>query len=242
MSLSIIILSYNTKDLVINCLKSLIGQYTDELEKGLFEIIVVDNASADNSFKTLSDFAKNHKNIEVIQSQENLGFGRGCNLGEEKAKGEYILFLNSDTQVNDRSFLEMLEFANSKNVGIVGGKIYFPDGKVQKSAGKFYTLPNFLLMILGFERLGFLKSSPDKIKKVDWVSGAFMLVKKSIFDKIGKFDKNIFMYIEDMELCFRAKKQGIQTYFFPQSKVFHREHGSSSRSFAIKNIFEEILY
>ncbi|MBI2026174.1 MAG: glycosyltransferase family 2 protein [Candidatus Levybacteria bacterium] len=65
---------------------------------------------------------------------------------------------------------------------------------------------------------------------------------ESIFDKIGKFDKNIFMYIEDMELCFRAKKQGIQTYFFPQSKVFHREHGSSSRSFAIKNIFEEILY
>ncbi|MDE2026326.1 MAG: glycosyltransferase family 2 protein, partial [Patescibacteria group bacterium] len=91
-------------------------------------------------------------------------------------------------------------------------------------------------------RFGFMKHSPQKISKVDWVTGGCMMVSKKIFEKIGGFDKNIFMYMEDMELCFRAKKEGFATYFFPATQVLHSSQGSSNRTFAIVHIYQGILY
>ena len=243
MLLSIVILSYNSKDLVINCLQSLTDQYKEELGKGEVEIIVVDNDSKDSSYDTISKFASNYKNIKIFESGSNLGFAKGCNFGAQKASGKYVLFLNSDTKTQDRGFLKMAEFLkNNRKIVILGGKLLNSNGTSQKSAGKFYNLFNFLLMIIGLERLGMVRSSPLTISEIDWVSGACMMVNKDIFDKIGKFDENIFMYIEDMELCFRAKKTGFSTYFYPDLRLVHLEHGSSSRSFAIKNIYKEILY
>jgi GT2 family glycosyltransferase len=241
--LSIVILSYNTKDLTLACLKSIVSQYDSELEKKELEIIVVDNASSDGSQSAISNFKFQISNLKLIQSKENLGFGRGCNFGAKAAKGESLLFLNSDTEILDKGFFKMLGFLEKHaGVAILGGKLENVDGSTQPSAGKFYNLFNLIIMLLGLERVGLLRSSPSKIKKVDWVSGACMMVKRDVFEKLGGFDEKLFMYMEDMEICFRAQKNGFATYFYPDIKLKHKSLGSSNRTFAIINIYKGILH
>jgi len=237
--LSIVILSYNTKDLTLACLRSIASAYKKELEEKQVEIIVVDNNSSDGSVESL----KHDGAIELIQNKENFGFGKGCNIGAKASKGKYTLFLNSDTQVLDKGFIKMTEFLESNpKVAILGGKIENNDGSPQNSAGKFYNLFNLFLMLLGMERLGLLRSSPDKIQRVDWVSGACFMVRSDIFKKISGFDEKIFMYMEDMEVCYRTQKFGYEIYFYPKLKLLHGSQGSSNRTFAIINIYKGILY
>ncbi len=243
MTLSIVILSYNTLDLIIECLDSLREQFAQELKDEVVEIVVVDNASREEVVKGIEKYLSSKSHIKLIKSKENLGFGRGCNLGAENSKGDYILFLNSDTKVGDKGFLKMVDFLKENpKAGIIGGKLSNYDKSPQPSAGKFYNLFNFFLLIFGGEKLGLLKSSPKKITKVDWVAGACLMISRSVYERIGGFDKNIFMYMEDMEISYRAKKTGLDTYFFPDVLVMHKEQGSSSRTFAIVNIYKGILY
>lgn len=243
MNLSIVILSYNTPDLIKNCVTSLEKFYKKDLDAGDVEVIIVDNKSEKENFEKIKKFSTSKKFINFIPNTENAGFGKGCNLGASKAKGEYILFLNSDAEVLDENILHMKDFLkNNQDIGIMGGKILNFDKTPQRSAGKFYNLLNFLIMIGGGEKFGLLRSSPEKTERVDWVSGAFMMVNKKLFNLIGGFDKNIFMYMEDMELSFRAKKKGIETYFYPDAKVMHKEYGSSNRAFAVLNIYKGLLY
>lgn len=246
MILSIIILSYNTKDLTVACLKSVISQYKNELEKKEIEIIVVDNNSTDGSPSVISRLRRGfdgQANLELMENKENMGFAKGCNIGVKASSGKYVLFLNSDTQVLDKGFLSMVEFLEKNpSVGILGGKLHNVDGSVQPSAGKFYNLANLIIMLLGLERLGFLRSSPNKIQKVDWISGACMMVRRDVFEKLTGFDEKLFMYIEDMEFCFRAKMLGLVTYFYPNIRLKHKSLGSSNRTFAIINIYRGILH
>lgn len=242
--LSIIILSYNTKNLTLQCLQSVIRQYKDGLEKKEFEIIVVDNSSADDSAESIGSFipTRSGSNFKLINNEKNYGFAKGCNIGAKAALGKYILFLNSDTKVLDDGFLRMVEFLEKNpKVAILGGKLYNADGSTQPSAGKFYDLFNLVIMLLGLERLGFLRSSPDTIQKVDWVSGACMMVDRHIFKKLTGFDEELFMYMEDMEICFRVQKLGFATYFYPNIRVEHKSLGSSNKTFAIINIHKGIL-
>ncbi|MDO8621216.1 MAG: glycosyltransferase family 2 protein [Candidatus Levybacteria bacterium] len=243
--LSIIILNYKTSDLTIACLKSIISKFNKELEFGRFEIIVADNGSKDASVESIKYYVSSikYKNIKILENKENLGFAKGMNKASQNAKGKYLLFLNSDTEMLDKGLTDMIEFLDSnKKVAILGGKFMNKDGSLQPSCGKFYTLFNLFLMLIGTERLGFLRESPSIVKKVDWVSGGFMMVKRDIFKKLGCFDENFFMYMEDMDICYRAKKEGWDTYFFPRACVVHNGHGSSSRTFAIINIYKGILY
>ena len=243
MKLSIIILSYNTKDLTLDCINAISQEYEKELQSGLFEIVLVDNASTDGSVETVKNLKLKTSSLKIIENKENVGFSKGNNIGVKKALGNYILFLNSDTEIKDKGFIRMLEFLeNNKNVGIVGGRLKNPDNSIQKSAGKFYYLFNVTLMLLGGERLGFLRSSPPKVSKTDWVSGACMMVRKDFFENLGGFEEKLFMYMEDMEFCFRAKKKGYLTYFYPNVELLHKERGSSNRTFAIIHIYEGILF
>jgi len=243
MKLSIIILSYNTKDLTSQCIQSIIENYRKELENGETEIIVVDNASSDGSQSAISNIKYQISNIKIIENKENVGFAKGCNIGAKKSKGKYILFLNSDTETLDRGFLKMTEFLDANStIGILGGKLLNPDSSPQPSAGKFYTLFNLFLMLAGIEVFLGIRKSPKTISKVDWVSGGCMMIKKSLFEKLSGFDENFFMYIEDMEMCFRADRLGSATYFYRDVKVVHKALGSSSRDFAIINIYKGILY
>ena len=245
MLISIITLNFKKSELTTACMSSLYGQFRQELENDTIELIIVDNASGDNSVEVLDDEIKKkkYKGVRLILNKNNSGFGAGCNFGATKAKGEYILFLNNDTLIKDKGLLEMGEYMDRHaEIAILGGHLRNFDGTLQPSAGNFYTLKNVLLLLIGMQRYGFLDRSPKKIMQVDWVKGGLMLIRKEVFRKLQGFDEKIFMYTEDMELCYRAHLMGYKIYFYPDVYVLHAEQGSSSRTFAIVNIYKNLLY
>lgn len=243
MKLSIIILNFNTPQFVLSCVESLIKNYHEELVGKEFEVLIFDNGSRDDSVKILKKNYAKSPFVHIFASQKNLGFGKGINEAAKKAQGKYLLFLNSDTVVEDKGLIGMVSFLDTHtNVGVLGGKLENTDDTPQKSAGSFYTLFNVMLMLLGGERLGLLRYSPNMTVPVDWVSGAAMMVGRELFATLSGFDNEIFMYMEDMELCFRASRLGREVYFFPDIRIKHRGHGSSNRAFAVVNIYDGILY
>lgn len=251
MKLSIILLNFNRAQLTLECIESLRKHYKKEFVENIFEIVVADNGSSDDSITILRSkkYESSHgpdsreiKNITIIENKANLGFGKGNNEAAKYAKGEFLLFLNNDTKVLDEGFLGMIEvFNKDESIGIVGGKMLNDDGSAQASAGKFYTFFNAIRMIFGLQRLGFLYTSPNSIKKVDWVSGGSLMIRRSIYEKIHGFDNDIFMYMEDVDICYRVKKIGYSTYFYPGITISHKQHGSGSRTFAIVNIYQSLL-
>jgi GT2 family glycosyltransferase len=236
MLLSVIIINYKTWKLTSECIKSI---YDSLGEGDDFEILLIDNGSEKDDVLNLKRIKKN--NLKFIQSSENLGFARGCNLAAKSASGKVLLFLNSDTKIN-QGLIEMAEQLLKENsVGILGGKIISDNGEVEKSAGKFYNLWQLFLMLIGGQRMGLDRFAPEEFKKVDFVSGGFMMIKKEVFEKLSGFDEDYFMYLEDMDLCIRALKNKFETYYFPNSSVIHKQHGSSNRQFAIVNIYKSLL-
>lgn len=171
---SIIILSYNTKELLRECLQSVFGK----IKHADFEVIVVDNASDDCSVAMIK---KEFAQVHLIESKRNLGFGNGINLGANQARGKYLLFLNSDTQIVKDDVTGMLGyFDQHKQTGILGGKIEKPNGEVQQSAKQFYTLAQVIALLFGRERF-IAPENSTKIHDVDWVEGSFLMIKKNIF-------------------------------------------------------------
>ncbi|HUQ85026.1 MAG TPA: glycosyltransferase family 2 protein [Candidatus Limnocylindrales bacterium] len=245
MMLSIISINYKKSHLTINCIDSLYKLYNDDFEKNKFELIIVENGSEDDSLDFINiKIAKDSiKNIKVINNKKNEGFAKGCNIGAKEAKGKYLLFLNNDTTVMDKGIVRMVEYMDKNiDVSILGGQLTNVNGEKQSSAGKFYTLFNTFLLLLGMQKFGLIDKSFNKVTEVDWVKGAMFMMRKDVFDKLSGFDEKIFMYIEDMELCYRAKKAGFRTFFYPDVSVIHQDQGSSSRSFAVANIYKGLLY
>ncbi|HSW87858.1 MAG TPA: glycosyltransferase family 2 protein [Candidatus Saccharimonadales bacterium] len=245
MKLSIITLNFKKSELTLRCLSSLNKQFQKMLQNNEMEVIVVDNKSPDDSVKILQEAIKKntYKNITLYPNQENAGFGSGNDFGAQKAKGEYLLFLNNDTEVRDTGLWNMVNYMEQhKEVSILGGQLRNFDGSLQSSTGKFYTPFNVLLLLFGMQRYGGLDKSPTTISEVDWVKGAILLIRKDVYKALGGFDPKIFMYTEDMELCYRAKQAGYKVYFYPDINVFHADQGSSNRTFAIVNIYKNLLY
>ncbi len=243
MKLSIISLNYKKPELTVSSMESLWKQYKDEFENDDFEYIVVDNSSKDSSFEKLQNEVKKYKNFHVFENETNTGFGGGNNLGVTKAKGEYLLFLNNDTEAEDKGILRMLEYIQEHNdIGILGGKMLNGNGTEQPSSGKFYTLTSVTLFLLGLQRYGVIDQNPKEIQEVDWVKGALLMIPKKLFEEVGKFDEHIFMYTEDMELCYRVKLHKLKCVFFPDIKILHKDQGSTNRTFAIVHIFKYLPY
>ena len=238
MDLSVIIVSFNTKDILRDCLKSLTLNTQYKILNT--ETIVVDNGSADGSVEMVE---KEFPNVRLIKNKKNLGFARANNQGIKIARGEYVLLLNSDTKIVDNALVKMVKFAKSdKKIGIVGPKLLNPDSTPQPSTAPFYTLPVTLISLFGGDR--FLRQSYKDIRKVDWVSGACFLIKREVVENIGLLDEKFFMYVEEMEFCFRAQKAGYQVYFYPQAEVIHQVRGSSSvgKQRAILGIYQGLIY
>lgn len=245
MVLSIITLNYKKVDLTLNCIKSLYAQFGEKFGNNTIELIIVDNASGDGSVEVLNKtiHREKYKNIHVSANSENSGFGKGCNLGAKTANGKYILFLNNDTVVKDRGIYDMVTFLDQhQEAAILGGQLCNMDGSEQSSTGNFYTLPRVFMFLLGLQRYKLIDNSPKTISKVDWVKGGFFMIRADVFHKLKGFDENIFMYTEDMELCYRAAIAKYPTYFYPHAKVLHVDQGSSNRTFAVINIYENLLY
>lgn len=241
--LSILILNFNTKDLTLSCIRSIIKYYEKQIESGEFEILVGDNASKDGSYSFLKKEMQGLANVFIYKNLKNLGFAGGINLFSQKAQGKYLLFLNSDAKFINNDLTKAITFLdNNLKAGVLGLKMMAENGSVQLTSGKFYNLANLILMLLGGEKLGLTRFSPKETQEVDWVSGGSLVIRRDLYNKLNGFDENFFMYVEDMELCFRVKKLGFNIYFFPNCAVVHKEQGSSSRTYAILNIYEGILY
>jgi GT2 family glycosyltransferase len=255
MDLSIIIVSFNTKKILRDCIESVI-KTTKEIK---YEIIVVDNDSKDDSVELLKLLAKKYP-IRVIVNKKNAGFGIANNQGTKIAKGKYILFLNSDTLIKKNVLGEMVLWmeGNSK-VGVATCALKNSDGSLQGTGGYFPNLFKVFAWMFFLEDIPLVdrlikpfhpmhSQSPlykgerffKKAHQRDWVTGAFLLTRKEIFEKVGGFDQDYFMYTEEVDLCWRIKKKGWQIWFLPKWNITHLGGVSSTSEFPILSEYKGV--
>lgn len=238
--ISIIIVNWNTVDLLKRCLDSL------KLDA---EIIIVDNGSTDGSQKMIKGYKiQNTKyDIQLIENQANLGFAKGNNIGIGQAKGEYIMLLNSDTVVKEGAIEKLVNFLEeNKDISIVGPRLLNQDGTRQASCGFFPDLKVVFLMLFKehFGGSDSVRFSPAESQTVDWLMGAAFVARREVFDKTGGLDEDIFMYMEEVEWFYRTKKQRFKTYFFKEAEIIHLGRGSSTsgKKEPILNIYKGLLH
>ena len=247
--LSIIVVSYNTRKTTHHCLESIYSSFQSykSQDAPLFEIILIDNASTkDDSASYFSDYAKKHKNIVYIKNKVNVGFGPANNQGMKIAKGAYVLLLNSDTLILKDAIQKLFSFyqKTEKTKHFVGPKLLNQDMTPQASAAPFYSLPViFGALFLRGDHWGLTRSSPKETKRVDWVSGAAIMARKEYFEKVGGFDEQVFMYMEEVDFFYRAKKMGMKTYFYPKVKIVHLGSASSNgKTYPIIQVYKGFLF
>jgi N-acetylglucosaminyl-diphospho-decaprenol L-rhamnosyltransferase len=240
---SIIVVNWHSKEYLRQCLHSITRD--DQLPPS--EIIVVDNASYDGCDRLLTT---EFKNVKFIQCEKNLGFARANNLGFSHAKGEFILFLNPDTETRPGAVRAMWEnLRQLAMAGVVGGHLLNSDGSIQTTSVRaFPTIVNQLLdtdLLRKFRPHSSLWGimplcdSKQKPEEVEAVSGACMMVKKSVFESISMFSTDYFMYSEDIDLCFKVRGMGFKTYYIPTAVVVH--HGGTSSAQSSINTFSSVM-
>lgn len=241
MTVSIIIVTYNSAGVIGACLDSLKADH----DSGLAEVIVVDNASPDDSVQVVR---RDYPWAKLIAGSENLGYSKGVNLGIHHARGRFLLILNPDTVVRRGTLRKLIDFVErTPDAGIVGPKLVFHDGTVQLSCRRFYNLRVLLLRRsplgklfpnarAGREHL-MLDFDHNSTREVDWVLGAAMFVRREAVDNVGMMDERFFLYFEDVDWCYRMKQKGLKVYYLPDAVIEHghkRESAQAilSRSFA----------
>lgn len=238
MDLSVIILSFNTKDITGRCLDKvkLAKEYCEKRLGNRVEVVVLDNASSDGS----AQFIKSgYPWVKLIISKENLGFSKGNNLVMRKTKSPYILLLNSDVYMEEESLYKALAyFRVNLKCDCLGARLNYANGKLQPSAGNLPNFLNIIFWIFGLSKLPILnqlissfhptgKSYFSKARPVGWVMGAFFMLKKKVFEKTGGFDENLFMHMEEVEWCKRIADKGFRVWYVPTVSVVHL-HGAST--------------
>ena len=233
-TLSVVIVSYNSEKQIGNCLESI---YNDKSSSD-YEIIVVDNASKDDTKDLIQ---RKYPEAVIIANAENRGFAAASNQGIKIAGGKYILLLNPDTLVKRGCLGACVNFINNNpEAGIVGCRILFPDGSVQPSMRDFPTLWNcfvesFFLYKIFRKTFLFGKyhgSCYDytKIQEANVLLGAFLLIRRSVIDQIGMLDERFFLYAEETDFCYRAKAAGLKNVFFPGGEIVHSAGGSAEQT------------
>lgn len=228
MKLSIIIVSYNTKKLTLSCLESL-DKYP---YSGKFEVIIVDNNSTDGSQSAVAKYKPKNYKLLPVQNKENSGFSKGNNIGIRKAKGEYILLLNSDTEVLKDSLNGLMDFAiKHKEVGVVAPKLVNKDGSVQYSVFRLPSINRAIRQYIFAEGKILDKYVPEAKTptEVEVVVGAAFLITPAARKKAGLLDERYFMYFEDIDYCRKVRKAGLKVYYLPSTKVVHI-HGASGQA------------
>ena len=223
---SVIVVSYNTRALTLDCLRSVYDQ-TNGLS---FEVIVVDNASTDGS---ASAVAKQFAEASVIALDDNIGFARANNLASERASGEYLLLLNPDTVVLDRAIERLVAFAGEHpDAGIYGGRTVFEDGTLNPtSCWRRPTLWSEFCHAVGASRLfrrnrvfdpeSLGRWPRDTVRHVDIVTGCFFLITAELWKRLGGFSPCFFMYGEEADLCLRARSEGYRPVICPTAQIVH---------------------
>jgi len=236
---TIIVVSYRSREMTLECLRS--------IEKGAggapFEVIVVDNASADGSAQSV---AEEFPQFRLMAETVNIGFAAACNLAAREARGEYILLLNPDTVVLAGAIETLLAFARRRpEAGIWGGRTVFSDGSLNAmSCWRRPTLWNLLCSGLALDTrypqsallnsYGYGGWRRDCEREVDVVAGCFLLIRKSLWDQLGGFAGAFFMYGEDADLCMRARRLGFRPAVSPEATIVH--HGSGTENDKVRKI------
>ncbi|MCX7875239.1 MAG: glycosyltransferase [Melioribacteraceae bacterium] len=233
--LSIIIVNYNVKEFVLNLLDS-IRKAKDSLD---LEIFVVDNNSTDGSVEAIKE---KFPDVQLIQNKKNVGFGAANNQALKIATGKYLLMINPDTIVKEDTFVKMINFfEKNEKCGIAGCKVLNVDGTLQLACRRSFPGPwTSFTKVMGLSTL-FPKSKlfakynltyldENKTYEVDAVSGAFMMMRKSVYDMIAGFDEQFFMYGEDLDLCYRTQKAGYKVFYFHETEIIHYKGESTKRS------------
>lgn len=234
--LSVVIVSYNTSDLLNNCLSSIEAWLEANSHTG--EVIVVDNASTDG---TSGMIRRRFPDAKLIENHRNVGFAAANNKGIRAARGRYIVLLNPDTTVLGDAFGQMASYLDSNpGVGMVGPRLMFPDGRVQSSRRRFPTrLTGYLESTIiqdywpnnRIVRRYYLADRPDnQTQPVDWLVGACLMVRREAITSVGLLDERYFMYSEEVEWCYRMKRYGWKIVYLPQAAVIHHEGASSSQN------------
>ena len=243
MDLSVILVSYNTAQITKECIESIIASLSQSTIR--YEIVALDNNSSDDSVAQLSSLSKKYKQLRVIENHENIGFGRGNNKVVAQARGTYVLLLNTDTVVLNTAIEKLYSYAvQHPDHHFVGGKLLNKDQSPQPSCGPYYSLPIiFAALFLRGDYWNLSRFSPTKTERVDWMSGACILTKKSTFEDLGGFDEDIFMYMEEVDLLHRAKKNKKYAYVLPEARFIHYGSMSSgNKKFPILQVYKGFIY
>ena len=224
----IVIVNWNTGDLLKNCLDSII----ECKDKNIGSVIVVDNASSDDS---LSKITTDIDYLKIVKEKTNHGFGKACNIGAKLCLSEYILFLNPDTEINESSIrvaVEYMEKDSSSNIGICGIQLIDHHG-ITASCSRFPSPSRIFFNSIGLTKVIPRLGSPmrdfshDYIKEVDQVMGAFFLIRSKLFNLCKGFDERFFVYYEEVDLSKRITQFGYISMFLPKSNAFHLGGGAS---------------
>lgn len=231
---SVVIVSFNTRELTLKCLKSVFEQ-----NHVAYEVIVVDNASSDQSSSEIKEI---FPQVAVIENNENTGFAHANNQAIKRANGRYILLLNSDTVLlSDETFSKMVSFMEERqDVGISGCKITRPNGRLDWPCKRSFQTPSvFFIRSLGLDRLfpqhkrfgkyHLTYLDENEIHEVDAIAGAFLMIRRETLNNIGLLDDNLFMYSEDMDWCLRAKQQNWKVYYYPEVEIIHYKSSSNKK-------------
>jgi GT2 family glycosyltransferase len=230
---SIVLVNWNTRDILCNCLRSVYEQ----TEHATFEVIVVDNASSDGSHEMVR---RQWPQVRLICNNENRGFAAANNQGIELADGRYVLLLNSDTIVLDGAIQKTFVFAEQHpEAAVVSCRVLNGDGTLQHSCFKFPSLFNLLLSVLYLNKL-FPRSKlfgreemtwwdKNDVRQVDVVAGCYMLVRREAIEQVGRLDTDYFMYGEETDWCWRFRRAGWNNLFFPGADIIHLGGQSSKQ-------------
>jgi N-acetylglucosaminyl-diphospho-decaprenol L-rhamnosyltransferase len=240
LDLSIIIVSWNVRELLRRCLASI------EAGRGALalEVIVVDSASTDGSCEMV---AAEFPAVRLVRQETNVGFTRGNNLGLALALGRYALLLNPDTEIVDSALPDMVAYLDAHpRVGALGPQLTYPDGAIQSSRRRFPTLATGFFESTWLQpaaprsvlRQYYVMDQPDDATcEVDWVMGACLAVRCQAFEAVGLLDEGYFMYSEEMEWQRRIKDSGWKVIYYPRARVIHHEGKSSEQVVARRHIY-----
>ncbi|MDQ3700469.1 MAG: glycosyltransferase family 2 protein [Chloroflexota bacterium] len=238
MDLSVVVVSYNVAPLLERCLESILAHPVPEME-----VLVVDNASADGSARLV---AERFPHVALIANERNVGFGAACNQAMRRASGRYFVFVNPDAEVQGDSLARLMAFLEARpRVAVAGGRLRYADGSFQHSAFRF---PSLAQVFLDFFPLQFLphygrlldsrwngrypRDWEELAYPVDFSLGAFFIARRAAVEEVGPFDEGFFMYVEEVDWCFRFKLAGWEVWHCPVALALHHSGRSTIQSAA----------
>jgi len=243
-TLSIVIVSYNTKELLLNCLYSL----KKVVNETSFETLISDNGSTDGTELALQNKEFDNLSLKFIKNKRNLGFSKGNNVARKIARGKYILFLNPDTLVHPGALAKSIEYLQKDaRVGALTCKVQLPDGTLDKDTRRRFPTPWIALTHFGyldrlfkgstvFDRYWYSSVPDTTTHEVEAIQGAFFLSPKSVLDEVKWFDEDYFLDGEDIDLCYKIWKKGYTIVYYHEVSITHIKKGSKSKNKSVRSV------